>query len=160
MHPYLYPIRAYINGWNTESSDVFRKNGLQIKLFISSYLLAKIILFDLNLDLVFERIVKIIGLKLFNERIKYDLMKESKDEGVVHDQTWKSAIENSLVFIISQDQLAESCNITFSFYFGGNAWLMILTFYLSPGTFNIRGFIFQRIKSLVWGQYVVCNVIF
>lgn len=28
--------------------------------FISSYLLAKIILFDLNLDLVFERIVKII----------------------------------------------------------------------------------------------------
>lgn len=61
----------YINGWNTESSDVFRKNGLQIKLFISSYLLAKIILFDLNLDLVFERIVKIIGLKLFNERIKW-----------------------------------------------------------------------------------------
>lgn len=60
---------------------------MQIKLFISSYLLAKIILFDLNLDLVFERIVKIIGLKLFNERIKYDLMKESKDEGVVHDQT-------------------------------------------------------------------------
>ena len=63
-------------------------------------------------------------------------------------------------FIISQDQLAESCNITFSFYFGGNAWLMILNFYLSPGTFNIRGFIFQWIKSLVWGQYVVCNVIF
>lgn len=89
-----------------------------------------------------------------------DMMKQSKDEGVVHNQTWKSASENSLVFILFQDQLAEYCNITFSFYFGRNAWLMILNFYPSPGTFNIRGFIFQWIKSLVWGQYVVYNIIY
>lgn len=119
--------------------------------------MAKILLFDLNLDRIFERIVKIIGLKLFNERIKW-FNERIKRWRCVHNQTWKSASENSLVFIISQDQLAESCNITFSFYFGGNAWLMILNFYLSPGTFNIRGFIFQWIKSLVGGQYVVCNI--
>lgn len=49
-------------------------------------LLAKIVLFDLNLDLVFERIVKIIGLNYLMKESN-DMMKESKDEGVVHDQT-------------------------------------------------------------------------